>query len=82
MVDGINTARDAEKKLYGTARFKVGFMLWLCFWARVKNEIGKKIFFVFIFILLSRESDGGVVLWMNPHPLVGVIQFSSFPIVA
>ena len=35
---------------------------------RVKNS--SKIFlFFFIFILLSRESDGGAVLWTNLHPL-------------
>jgi len=25
--------------------------------------------FSYIFILLSRESDGGAIFWTNPHPL-------------
>jgi len=33
-----------------------------------------------IFILLSRESDGGAIIWTNPHPLRNC-PFPSFPVV-
>jgi len=37
--------------------------------------------FVFsIFILLSRESDGGAIFWTNPNPLMSC-PFLSFPVV-
>jgi len=34
-----------------------------------------------IFILISRESDGGAILWTNPHPLTSC-PFSSFPVIS
>jgi len=34
-----------------------------------------------IFVLLSRESDGGAVFWTNPYPLRSYL-FSSFPVVS
>jgi len=34
-----------------------------------------------IFILLSRESDGGALFWTNPHPLRSC-PFSSFPVIS
>jgi len=34
-----------------------------------------------IFILLSRESDGGAIFWTNPHPLTSC-PFPRFPVVS
>jgi len=34
-----------------------------------------------IFILLSRESDGGAIFWTNPHPLRSC-PYPSFPVVS
>jgi len=44
---------------------------------------GIRIVYLFcsIFILLSRESDGGAMCWTNPHPLRSC-PFSSFPVVS
>jgi len=39
------------------------------------------LFICSIFILLSRESDGGAIFWMNSHPLRSC-QFPSFPVVS
>jgi len=37
--------------------------------------------FCSIFILLSRESDGGAIFWTNPH-LLRSCPFPSFPVVS
>jgi len=39
-------------------------------------------FFIYsIFVLLSRESDGGAIFWTSPHPLRSR-PFPSFPVVS
>jgi len=39
------------------------------------------VFVCSIFILLSRESDGGAIYWTNPHPLRSC-PFPNFPVVS
>jgi len=39
------------------------------------------LFVYFIFILLSRESDGGAIFWTHPHPLRSYL-FPSFSVVS
>jgi len=41
--------------------------------------MGVCLFALSILILLSRESDGGVIFWTNPHPLRSCL-FSNFPL--
>jgi len=43
-----------------------------CFFPKIQIR-----FVCSIFILLSRESDGGAIFWTNPHPL-GSCPFSSY----